>query len=104
MTTTITKTCRDCGNTFVIKPDELAWLQEKGLQVYSRCPDCRKKNRAKRQEAPSTKISELIEWITTKQEDAARSSAQASSEELRVVYNAHFIELDYIINELMNKE
>lgn len=36
--------CKECGDMFIIHPDELVWLLSNNLQVFKRCPACRKKN------------------------------------------------------------
>ena len=43
----ITRTCKekDCKKTFTISAGEAKWLKDKNLELYKRCPDCRKKRR-----------------------------------------------------------
>lgn len=44
----ITKTCKECKNSFTYTTSEAEWLREKGLEPYKRCPDCRKARKEKR--------------------------------------------------------
>jgi Probable zinc-ribbon domain len=41
----VARTCRDCGATFTIPPDEQAFMAEKGYQLPKRCRDCRRLRR-----------------------------------------------------------
>lgn len=44
---TITRTCKEkeCKKSFSISAEEAKWLKDKGLELYKRCPECRKKRR-----------------------------------------------------------
>lgn len=44
---TITQTCKekDCNKSFTILPGEVKWLKEHGLEIFKRCPECRKRRR-----------------------------------------------------------
>jgi len=53
----ITKKCRDCGKEFVITEEEQEWLKANDLELYSRCPDCRK---ARREEKETTEPVEKV--------------------------------------------
>lgn len=37
--------CKDCGNTFYVKGEEVAWLYKNHLNIYRRCPMCRERRR-----------------------------------------------------------
>ncbi len=44
--------CKDCGNTFIWTAGEQEFYQQKGLtNEPKRCPDCRRANKLKRQQA-----------------------------------------------------
>lgn len=40
--------CVDCGKTFKLSEEEMAWYESKGFKVPKRCPDCRKARRKDR--------------------------------------------------------
>lgn len=44
---TITRNCKekDCKKSFTITTKEAKWLKDKGLELYKRCPECRRKRR-----------------------------------------------------------
>ena len=42
----ITKKCRQCGKEFTLSDGEIDFFKSKGLELPSRCADCRKKNKA----------------------------------------------------------
>lgn len=44
---TITRTCKEenCKKEFTISAAEANWLKEKGLELFKRCPECRKRRR-----------------------------------------------------------
>lgn len=44
----ITKKCRQCGKEFTLTDGEIDFFKGKGLELPSRCADCRKKNKAAR--------------------------------------------------------
>ena len=44
----ITKKCRQCGKEFTLTDGEIDFFKSKGLELPSRCADCRKKNKAAR--------------------------------------------------------
>lgn len=44
----ITKKCRQCGKEFTLSDGEIDFFKGKGLELPSRCADCRKKNKAAR--------------------------------------------------------
>ena len=41
----VTKICKDCKKPFDISFEEIEWLKTKSLEVYKRCPDCRKRRK-----------------------------------------------------------
>lgn len=41
------RTCKQCGGTFTLTPEEIAFYQSKNLQLPKRCEQCRKENKAK---------------------------------------------------------
>jgi len=43
----ITRNCKEkiCKKSFTISAEEAKWLKDKGLELYKRCPDCRKRRR-----------------------------------------------------------
>jgi DNA-directed RNA polymerase subunit RPC12/RpoP len=45
MPETITRKCRNCNKEFSISPQKQEELKERGMQLPSRCPSCRSKNR-----------------------------------------------------------
>ena len=45
-TGTVTKICKECHKTFSFSKEEAIWLQDKGLGIFKRCPDCRRERRA----------------------------------------------------------
>ncbi len=47
MDATITRTCKekDCKKSFIISAGEAKWLKDKGLELFKRCPECRKRRR-----------------------------------------------------------
>jgi CxxC-x17-CxxC domain-containing protein len=50
-----TLTCRDCGTEFIFTAGEQAFYQEKGFTNQpSRCPDCRRANKARRDTGGAT--------------------------------------------------
>ena len=44
----ITKKCRQCGKEFTLTDGEIDFFKGKGLELPSRCADCRKKNKTAR--------------------------------------------------------
>lgn len=44
----ITKKCRQCGKEFTLSDGEIDFFKSKGLELPSRCAECRKKNKAAR--------------------------------------------------------
>lgn len=40
-----TKTCKDCGASFVITEDNKKWFEERKLYLPERCEACRKKRK-----------------------------------------------------------
>lgn len=44
----ITKKCRQCGKEFTLTDGEIDFFKSKGLELPSRCADCRKKNKTAR--------------------------------------------------------
>ncbi len=40
--------CRDCGEQFTIEPREQEWLRSRGLELFSRCRECRQRRKEKR--------------------------------------------------------
>lgn len=49
MTETKTITCKDCGVTFDVTPEEQAWFAERGWEIPKRCKSCRRANKEKKQ-------------------------------------------------------
>ena len=47
MDANITRNCkeRECKKPFIISAEEAKWLINKGLELFKRCPECRKKRR-----------------------------------------------------------
>ena len=43
-----TVTCKDCGVTFDIVPEEQVWYAERGWELPKRCKSCRKANKEKK--------------------------------------------------------
>ena len=43
--------CKECNKPFSISEEEQAWIKERGLALYKRCADCRKKRKTGRQDA-----------------------------------------------------
>jgi len=41
----VIKKCSACRQPFVITQNEALWLQKKGLSLFERCFECRKKRR-----------------------------------------------------------
>lgn len=41
------KTCKDCGELFILTRSEKDWLKNNNLKPYARCFSCRKKRREK---------------------------------------------------------
>lgn len=37
--------CKDCGQDFPIKEEEITWYQSKGFEVPKRCKTCRDKRK-----------------------------------------------------------
>ena len=47
MNATITRNCKekDCKKSFITSIKEAKWLEDRGLGLFKRCPECRKKRR-----------------------------------------------------------
>lgn len=57
----ITKKCRQCGKEFTLTDGEIDFFKSKGLELPSRCADCRKKNKAARNTpAPDVKKRPIV--------------------------------------------
>jgi len=41
----ITQNCKECNRPFSISKEEATWLKDKGLALFKRCSECRKKRR-----------------------------------------------------------
>ena len=48
---TITKKCKSkgCGKLFTTSKEEANWLENKGLGMFTHCPECRKARKARRE-------------------------------------------------------
>lgn len=42
----LNKVCRDCNSQFTVTEDNQKWFAERNLHIPERCPECRKKRRA----------------------------------------------------------
>lgn len=99
------KTCIQCGKEFEITESEIAFFEEKGLELPKRCKDCRKqnkKNKAKRyrdrkRAADAVKNEKEMKGnygmentTTSEEKGAAKQNAQKS----RVATDLHTFQAD----------
>lgn len=70
------RTCKQCGGTFTLTPEEIAFYQSKNLQLPKRCEQCRKENKAKTGYTPAQQT--VRPYYGKKKESGKRWAAAAA--------------------------
>ncbi len=57
----ITRTCKEenCKKEFTISVEEAKWLKEHELELFKRCPECRKRRREEKKKEEGAKVEAL---------------------------------------------
>lgn len=58
---TINKCCKDCSKDFEITDEEQSFFNSKGLEIPSRCKECRRKRRNAKISNKGFKVENIIE-------------------------------------------